>query len=172
VLQALRAGRTLTDEEREIHDRGLVSVLREHHDAIDNYLFDAYGWQVTLTDEEILMRLVSLNRDRAIAEETGDVAWLRPELQAPKEALPIAETLDLGEAAPAVAPAILAPWPKALPDQVTAIAKILATAPRPLTARDVARAFDGKRATSIQPVLEALAAVGQARRLADGRFAT
>lgn len=65
----------------------------------------------------------------------------------------------------------LVPWPKSLPDQVTAVAKILQAAPRPLTSRDVARAFDGKRASTIEPVLNALAAVGQARRLTDGRYA-
>jgi hypothetical protein len=151
----------------------LVSVIRQHHDLIDQYTAVSYGWSAGLSDEEILLRLVALNRERAAAEANGNVFWLRPELQAPRHKLPIAETLDLGEEATltGTSPIVVA-WPKGLPDQVTAIAKILAAARRPLSARDVASAFDGKRASSIQPVLEALAAVGQARRLADGRFAT
>ena len=35
VLEALRAGRTLTDAERDIHDAGQVSILRQLHDDLD-----------------------------------------------------------------------------------------------------------------------------------------
>jgi len=42
VLEKLRAGETLTDKERTIHEQGLVSVLRQIHDDAD--VFEAYGW--------------------------------------------------------------------------------------------------------------------------------
>jgi DNA-binding IclR family transcriptional regulator len=48
---------------------------------------------------------------------------------------------------------------------------ILAAAPQPLTPQDIARAFKGKRATTVRPVLDALASLGMARRLSDGRYA-
>jgi hypothetical protein len=131
----------------------------------------AYKWPADLSDEDVLIRLVALNRERASEEEKGVVHWLRPEFQAPGEALTIPHTLDLGETAALVAAPILIPWPKSLPEQVTAIAKILTAAPRPLSSRDVARVFDGKRASTVEPVLKALAAIGQARLLADGRYA-
>ena len=41
----------------------------------------------------------------------------------------------------------------------------------PLHPRDVARAFKAKQAGTMLPVLDALAAIGQARKLADGRYA-
>ena len=63
------------------------------------------------------------------------------------------------------------PWPDALADQVVSIGRVLVNARRPVTAADVARAFAGKRASSVAPVLDALAAMGQARRLDDGRYA-
>jgi hypothetical protein len=170
VLEALRANRPLSAEERDVHDRGLVSLIRQHHDAIDQSVAQAYGWPAEVTDEDLLARLVALNRKRAAEEEKELVRWLRLEFQAPGEA-PIPQTLDLGETAAAAALPILIPWPKSLPEQVTAIAKILTAAPKPLTSRDVARVFDGKRASTIEPVLNALAAIGQARRLADGRYA-
>ncbi|ACR01340.1 class I SAM-dependent DNA methyltransferase [Thauera aminoaromatica] len=44
VLEKLRAGDTLTPKERTIHEQGLVSVLRELHDALDSAVFEAYGW--------------------------------------------------------------------------------------------------------------------------------
>ena len=58
VLEKLRAGEPLTARDKTVHEQGLVSVLREIHDEFDAAVFDAYGWPVTLTDEEILARLV------------------------------------------------------------------------------------------------------------------
>jgi hypothetical protein len=61
VLEALREDRALTDDERTIHDRGLVTIIKQHHDAIDALVAEAYGWPADLSDEEILTRLVALN---------------------------------------------------------------------------------------------------------------
>ena len=63
--------KTLTAKEREIHEKGLVSVLRQLHDDLDAAVFAAYGWPATLTDEEILERLVALNRERATGGGAG-----------------------------------------------------------------------------------------------------
>jgi len=65
VLEALREGRALTEVERDMHDRGLVTLIRQHHDAIDALVAEAYGWPVDLSDEDILIRLVALNKERA-----------------------------------------------------------------------------------------------------------
>ena len=171
VLEALKAGRALTDKERAIHDRGLVTLIRQHHDSIDIGVAEAYGWPADLNDEEILTRLVALYKIRAVEEAKGLIRWLRPEFQSPgASAPPVNATLDLGEA-PVAAPATIVPWPKTLAEQVSAVAAILAGSPAPQHPRDIARAFDGKRAASVTPVLDALAAIGQARKLADGRFA-
>jgi hypothetical protein len=82
VLEKLRSGEALTDKERKIHDDGLVSVLKKIHDDLDAAVFDAYGWPATLTDDEILERLVALNHERAAEEKRGLIRWLRPEFQA------------------------------------------------------------------------------------------
>ncbi len=44
-------------------------------------MFAAYGWPPTLTDAEILERLVALNAERAKEEVSGLVRWLRPDYQ-------------------------------------------------------------------------------------------
>lgn len=44
VLEKLRVGEPLTEKERETHGQGLVSVLRELHDALDGAVLAAYGW--------------------------------------------------------------------------------------------------------------------------------
>lgn len=175
VLEALREGRTLTDAERDIHDRGLVTLIRQHHDAIDDAVGDAYGWgdehrAGTLDEEAILTRLVALNQERTAEEARGLIRYLRPEFQHPGYRAPVAETLDLGETA-AVPVSNVIPWPARLPEQVGAVQAILAAAPQPLMPQDVARAFQGKRAATVRPVLDALAGLGMARRLNDGRYA-
>jgi hypothetical protein len=51
---------------------------------LDKLAFEAYGWPDTLTDEEILEKLVALNRERAEEEKRGHVRWLRPDYQVPR----------------------------------------------------------------------------------------
>jgi hypothetical protein len=47
-------------------------------------VLDAYGWTDTPTDEQILERLVALNKQRALEEKVGNVKWLRPDYQIPR----------------------------------------------------------------------------------------
>ena len=68
VIDKLRSGEPLTEEDKAVHDQGLVSVLKQIHDDLDAAVFDAYGWPHDLSDDEILRRLVELNRERAEEE--------------------------------------------------------------------------------------------------------
>lgn len=81
VLEALKEGRSLTEKERAINDKGLITVLRTLHDQLDAAVADAYGWPVELTEQEILDRVVKLNAARAREEEQGVIRWLRSEYQ-------------------------------------------------------------------------------------------
>ncbi|MBC7821462.1 MAG: class I SAM-dependent DNA methyltransferase [Planctomycetaceae bacterium] len=96
VLEKLRAGEPLAAKEQSLHEQGLVSVLQQLHDELDAAVFDAYGWPASLTDEEILERLVALNAARAAEEQQGLIRWLRPEFQNPT-ATPKQQTLALPE---------------------------------------------------------------------------
>ena len=84
VLEKLKAGEALTEEEERIKDQGVVLILKERHERLDALVFEAYGWPATLSDEEILERLVALNKERSIEEKTGKVRWLRPDYQIPR----------------------------------------------------------------------------------------
>ena len=77
VLAALRAGRALSVKEKGVEEKGLVGILRELHDELDEAVAEAYGWSASLGDEEILVRLVALNQHRAREEQQGVVQWLR-----------------------------------------------------------------------------------------------
>ena len=84
VLEKLKAGEALNAEDERIKDQGLVLILKELHERLDALVFEAYGWPATLSDEEILERLVALNKQRSIEEKTGKVRWLRPDYQIPR----------------------------------------------------------------------------------------
>src|SRR5690606_23160073 len=106
----------LTKKEQAIHAQGLVSVLKEIHDALDAAVCAAYGWPVDLSDEEILSRLVALNAERAAEEAAGHVRWLRPDYQNPAgrsetQLVSPAEAQPLAAKAAAIEPR---PWPKDL----------------------------------------------------------
>jgi hypothetical protein len=170
VLEKLRSGETLTAKEKVIHEQGLVSVLKQIHDDLDAAVFDAYGWPHTLTDEEILERLVALNAERAEEERRGLVRWLRPEFQNPGGTTPASQTAialeaDEDEAGEVASPATkeLPKWPKLLRDQVAAVRDLFALAGRPvhaLSANDISSSFKGAKKAEIAAVLDALAALG------------
>ena len=84
VLEKLRGGVALDDDDRRIKDHGLVLMLKEYHDRLDAAVARAYGWPVDITDEQILERLVALNAERAEEEKNGRVRWLRPDYQIPR----------------------------------------------------------------------------------------
>jgi hypothetical protein len=73
--QRFRAGAPLHAKEQLIHEHGLVSVLRQIHDDLDAAVAEAYGWPATLSDEELLTRLVALNAERAAEERRGQIRW-------------------------------------------------------------------------------------------------
>ena len=170
VLEKLRKGEELSAKERVIHEEGLVSVLLDLHERIDDAVLDAYGWARDLGDEAILERLVALNRERVAEERQGLVRWLRPEYQRPlaKAVRPMQEEMAVGEGAVVAAPIR---WPKPLALQVQAVTGLLGRAPAPVDVRDVVAGFEGAKERQILDVLRALVALGHARALPEGRFA-
>ena len=170
VLEKLRAGDRIEGKDREIYDQGLVGILRDLHDQIDTAVADAYGWPATLTDDEILHRLVDLNRERAAEEARGHIRYLRPDYQNPEGRA----AQDKGEqAALDIGPKDMtekAPWPKSLPEQIAAVRAALSDMGE-ATPEQVARQFKRGRAGTVQPLLESLTALGQARETDGGRFA-
>jgi hypothetical protein len=170
VLEKLRAGERVEGKDREIYDQGLVGILRDLHDQIDAAVADAYGWPADLSDDEILHRLVDLNRERAAEEARGHVRWLRPEYQNPQDQKAMATgeqgALDIGPKDTATK----APWPKSLPEQIAAVRAALSDLGE-ATPEQVARQFQRARSGTVQPLLESLSALGQARPTEGGRYA-
>jgi hypothetical protein len=144
VLEKLRAGEALTEKERDIHERGLVSVMKHLHEQIDAAVFDAYGWPRGLADDEVIDRLVELNKERRAEEAKGIVWWLRPEYQAPAaKKIVVGEQgqLDIAHVPSAAKGPRKASWPRTLPERVTTIRGLLAEQPRPAHLEELARRF-------------------------------
>ena len=188
VLERLRSAGVLSPSERAVYDMGLVGVLKALHEELDLEVLSAYGWAdlaLPRDEDELLLRLVTLNTERATEEARGLVRWLRPTFQDPAlraaagEPRLTQDEMDLGEAAPAVpskakgkvaaaAPAAArSPWPKTLPEQMRAVAQLLVRAGRPIALTHIEAGFTGRGPWKrrIPPILEALAALGRARQV-------
>ncbi|MEX1041570.1 MAG: DNA methyltransferase [Pirellulaceae bacterium] len=177
VLEKLRAGEALSAKEQTIHEQGLVSVLKQIHDDLDAAVAAAYGWPAELADEEILVRLVELNHQRAEEEARGIVRWLRPEFQNPSGPTSVQQHLAIEEKKPkkgkvkAAAKAKKNPWPKTLPQRVKAVRDALTSQHSPVTVEELATTFSRAKREDVQELLETLVAIGQARQVDDLRYA-
>ena len=171
VLEKERAREPLDDDERPIHEQGLVGVLKELHDELDAAVAAAYGWDAGLPEEDILQRLVDLNAERRAEEEEGHVRYLRPAYQAPEEVqTQTALDLDLdlgGDGAPAEPLA----WPSALKDRAQAVRAVMHHADGPLTVEQVARHFHRARRADVRSLLDTLTALGHVEQTDAGTYA-
>ncbi|TBN15067.1 class I SAM-dependent DNA methyltransferase [Agrobacterium cavarae] len=179
VLERLKAGAKpdeLNEKERRIFDDGLVLIIKELHERLDSAVADAYGWPVDLAEEEVLARLVALNRERAKEEKRGLVRWLRPDYQIPRfgSDREKAEQIeaDFGEAA--VAKAGPKPsFPADERDQTPAVLHQLMEAEGPIDAAAIASSFkQGRKCLgAVQAVLNALFRMGLVSTVDGKRFA-
>jgi hypothetical protein len=163
VLEELRAGQVLSPASQIVHDRGLVSVLRDLHDDLDRAVAEAYGWPPDLSTEDILFRLVELNTARAAEERAGTVRWLRPEYQR-IGALQTGLGVEVEQEEEQPVRVGRLPWPSSLPERVRAVRDYLTQAAAPVPPATVARTFSRARVPDVTAILETLTALGQARR--------
>ena len=161
VLVKLRTGQSLDDEDRAINEKGLVSTLRQLHDQLDQAVSDAYGWPADLSDNEILARVVALNKHRWQEEVAGKVRWLRPDFQTGRVAAPAQGKMDVDvDQGGAVALAGKAAWPKGLPEQVQAVRAALARLGQQPSVEVIAKQFKGAKRERVGEIVQALALMG------------
>ncbi|MDJ0919607.1 MAG: hypothetical protein QNI84_00640 [Henriciella sp.] len=170
VLEKLRAGEAIGGKDREIYDQGLIGILKDLHDQIDAAVAEAYGWPVDLSDEDILFRLVALNKERAEEEARGHIRWLRPDYQNPTGETAMAKDtgkLDLAEVEVSTE---IYEWPKAMPLQVAFVRNTLVDLGESDT-ETVARHFKRAPRKTVRDILESLTALGHVRQTGDDKFA-
>jgi hypothetical protein len=168
VLEKVRLGadtNALDTGDRLIFDAGLVLILKEFHDRLDAAVAEAYGFPTDLADDDILARLVALNKERGDEEATGLVRWLRADYQIPRfGSVKEKAELDLAGVAPGQEAAVAAKpsFPSDDLAQTAAVMAALAASSTPLDALSVAATFkQGRRIESkVRSVLSALARTG------------
>jgi hypothetical protein len=168
VVEELREGTdpdALDPTDRQNFDDGQVLILKELHDKLDAEVAAAYGWPADLAAQEILGRLVSLNKERAAEEAKGEVRWLRPDYQIPRFGTPKqkAELDLLGGDMRAAAPATKESYPADEIAQTAAVMAVLASAAEPLGSDAIAATFkQGRKCVrNVQAVLASLARMGR-----------
>jgi hypothetical protein len=169
VLDKERAGEPLTDDERQIHEQGLVGLLKELHDDLDAAVADAYGWPAALPEDAILQRLVDLNAERRAEEEQGHIRYLRPAYQDPDATTQAALDLEIelsGDGAP-VEPL---PWPGTLAERAQLVRQVVEQTGDPLTPEQVARHFHRAPRAKVRDLLDTLATLGHLTPTDDGAF--
>lgn len=170
VLEKLRSGTkpdALDEDQRSVFDDGLVLIMKELHDRLDIAVTEAYHWPADLSDDEILSRLVALNRERSEEEKRGLVRWLRPEYQIPRFAKRVDKQAVKEEGAQLAAELIAAveqkpSFPSGAVEQTAAVFAALATAGQPLDAMSLAAQFKRTKTTEkkVGDVLASLARLG------------
>jgi hypothetical protein len=181
VLEMLRTGTKpddLDETDRTIFDDGLVLIMKELHDKIDVAVAEAYGWPADLADDEILTRLVALNKERSEEERRGLVRWLRPDYQIPRFAKGVDKQAAKEEGAQVAAELIAAveqkpSFPTGAVEQTAAIFAALAAASEPLDAKGFAAQFKRTKMTEkkVGEVLASLARLGYVTSEDGKRFA-
>lgn len=167
VLEILRSGKSvdvLDTADRLTFEAGVILVLKELHDELDAAVATAYALPHDASDEQILARVVGLNKERSAEERSGTVRWLRPAYQVPLFGTPKDKgALDLAGAAPGQDDGAKAGKPSFPSDEVAqtaAIMALLGESSGPLDASSIAVRFkQGKR---IEPKVSAtLAAISR-----------
>jgi hypothetical protein len=160
VLRKEQSGEELDEQEREIHEKGLVKILAELQNELDAAVAQAYGWEPGLEKDTLLQRLVDLNAERRAEEGEGHVRYLRPEYQASETVETQAEMdidmeMDMGEG-----PAEPLEWPSVLKTRAQAVRTVVGHADQPLTVEEVAQHFHRARRDDVRDLLETLAGLG------------
>ena len=111
-----------------------------------------------------------------LREKRGLIRWLRPDFQNPSGKGPVTQAelgtdQDADEEETAATTADRRVWPKALPEQIRAVAEVVITADRWLSLDDIAVSFKGRGRWKerLPQILETLVAIGRLREK-DGRF--
>lgn len=132
----------------------------------------AYGFARNISDDEILVRLVHLNHERAAEEHRGLVRWLRPAYQHPTGTTQSALDIE-DEAAQQIAAKdkTKMPFPLNIAEQARAVRNALLASSGIVTPAQLAKTFQRAPARRIEELLQTLVLLGQARQIEAGKYA-
>lgn len=167
VVEKVRAGTELTEEEQAVYEKAACGVLADLHEELDEWVARAYGWPWPLGRLEILERLVDLHDQRRAEEEEGQIRWLRPAFQRPQFApdAPEAPELELAATEEKEAPP---EWPDDAIGQISVIKDVVGEEPG--SPEEVTDRIEGGCHRLVERHLETLEELGEVQQTADGRY--
>ena len=166
VLEKLRGGEVLTAKDRQVHDQGVVTTLKELHDELDSAVAGAFGLSANLDEQAVLDHLVRLNAIRAAEEKGGRVRYLRPDYQNP--GANAQEGIGIAVPALPLPTGDLIPFPQTLAEQARIVRQMLSNSARPLSTAEIAGFFTEARSERVEDITLMLVALGQARQVDVG----
>ena len=169
LIEASRTGTPLSARERDALTSGRVLILRDLHDQIDTAVMQAYGWTDTLSDEDVVSRLVALNQTRAAEEQGGLIRWLRPDYQIGKIG-PLAHKADKVQSIATARPIRARPaFPEDRRAQAGSVLELLNRTPQDVT--HIATRFKPQAdiERDIEEVLMSLGRLGEIETFDKGR---
>jgi hypothetical protein len=172
VLEKLRSGDPLTAKEKQIHDQGLITVLRQIHDELDAAVLEAYGWQdlsAHASHCSVGLR-PSLANEEAPSLSPNGIDGHRPPLQGTLVGTDpdSSQSKIRNQKSSIINPSSPIAWPDRLPDQVAILRKLIASYDKsvvtPYEAESLSALFgrkNKKRTEQIEGILETLKGLGQ-----------
>ncbi|NBB78784.1 MAG: hypothetical protein GVY36_04970 [Verrucomicrobia bacterium] len=145
---------------------GEIAIL---HVSSEEQFRQVMAEQKNCIEQELLTRLVELNRQRTAEEAQGKIRWLRPEYQKPEDRGQKTETqseIDTTAQVSALSPQPSAKlvWPSTVAEQAAAVRSLIRqtgwTSDQDI--KLLAQHFKGVRAPKVQAIADALVALGQA----------
>jgi hypothetical protein len=176
VLEKIKADVPLNKKEQTINDLGLLSILLQLHQELDQAVARAYKWPTKLSKEDQLEHLVALNSERSAAEAQGAIQWLRPEYQNTGGANQVALGTSEVDVKTKSKDAKM-PWPKSLSEQALALQTIIKASGSAISTIEILYRFNLKKSEVskvekiIASILETFVQLGLLRALNDGKYA-
>jgi len=171
ILSAVREGSVLSTKDMDTLNRGRVLIMKDLHDQIDAAVMQAYDWKETLSEPEIIARLVELNQQRAEEERRGLIRWLRPDYQIAKLGS-LAHRADRVQAlAPAKRSRALPAFPQDRKAQAGCVLDFLSRTRGTLQAAEIAAHFqpNAQIEAEISDILASLSRLGEVETFDNGR---
>ena len=169
VREKYRAKVKLTKAEETVYNWGVVSILDDIHNKIDDAVARAYGWSNSLSDNEIVSNLVQLNLQRKREEDQGEIKWLRPDYQIPQFSEKIQPTSPVNRRMVSSSNAYKRKWPKTIEDRLVALMTTLFEL-QEATPDTLAKQFKNVQVTTVKKLLSMLDDIGAVISTETGSF--
>jgi len=173
ALEEIKAAAPLSQKSQGVKDQGSVLILKDLHEQIDALVASAYGWPANMNDGEILANLVTLNISRVSEERHGLIRWLRPDYQIDKLG-GLAHRADRVQEISVSKRRAKYAFPQTPKDQAGRVLQLLRRSAKPLTAEEIALAFEEGDSVliEVQDILQSFRRLGGANTFDNGRSYT